>query len=140
MYEPTQIGRTGSVYSIVGQSDHDLMESAMKNPILRVLIGVIVFSLVSGIVVLIIGLMHGWETSQFSDGLFWAGMIMISVGFISLLGYSQRSTDWPPVHSDPTDRAKLWAADISRGKILLAVFGSSGLLLFGLSILILRLF
>jgi hypothetical protein len=116
------------------------MESAMKNAILRILIGAVLFSLISGIVVSIIGLMHGWKTSQFSDGFFWAGVIMIVVGFISLQGYSQRTIDWPPVHLDPADRAKLWAPDAFRGKILMAVFGISGLLLFGLSALVLRLF
>ena len=113
----------------------------MKNTILRILIGTILFSLISGIVVSIIGLMHGWKTStQFSDALFWAGSIMISIGFISLVGYSQRAVDWPPVHSDPADRAKLWAVDIFHGKILMAVFGISGLLLFGVSILVSKLF
>jgi hypothetical protein len=120
--------------------EHNLMESAMKNAILRILIGIILVSFVSGILVLIIGLMNGWKTStQFSDALFWAGAIMISIGFISFVGYSQRAVDWPPVHSDPADRTKLWTADIFHGKILMAVFGISGLLLFGLSILVLRL-
>jgi hypothetical protein len=117
------------------------VESAMKNTILRILIGAILFSLISGIVVSIIGVTYGWKTStQFSDGFFWAGVIMILVGFISLQGYSQRTIDWPPVHLDPAGRAKLWAADIFHGKILMAVFGISGLLLFSLSFLVLRLF
>jgi hypothetical protein len=117
------------------------MESAMKNTILRILIGAILFSLISGIMVSIIGLMRGWKTStQFSDAFFWAGVIMILIGFVSLLGYSQRTIAWPPVRSDPTDRAKLWSADTLHGKILAAVFGISGLLLFGLSILVPRLF
>ena len=43
----------------------------MKDPILRILISAILFSLISGIVVSIIGLMLGWETStQFSDDFF----------------------------------------------------------------------
>jgi len=116
------------------------MECAMKKPILRILIGTILFSLISGIVVSIIGLMHGWRTSQFSDGFFWAGVIMILIGFISLQGYSQRTIEWPPVHGAPADRAKLWAADAFRGKTLMAVFGISGLLLFGLSVLVSKLF
>jgi hypothetical protein len=117
------------------------MESAMRNTILRILIGVILLSLISGIVVSIIGSMRGWKTpTQFSDGFFWGGAIMISIGFISLLGYSQRTIDWPPVHSDPADRARLWAADILHGKILMAVFGISGVLLFGLSFLVSSLF
>jgi hypothetical protein len=119
----------------------DLMESTMKNTILRILIGAILFSLISGIVASIIGVIAGWRTStQFSDGFLWAGVIMILIGFLSFMGYSQRTTDWPPVYSDPADRAKLWAADTFRGKTLMAVFGISGLLLFGLSILVSRLF
>ena len=126
---------------MVSQPESDLMESAMKNTILRILIGAILFSLISGIVVSIIGLMLGWKTStQFSDGFFWAGAIMILLGSISFHGYSQRAPDWPPIHLDLDDRAKLWAADAFRGKILIIVFGFSGLLLFGLSILVSILF
>ena len=113
----------------------------MKNPILRTLIAAVLLSLISGIVVSIIGLMLGWKTSiQFSDGLFWAGVIMIAIGFISSQGYSQRTTDGPPVSLDPADGSNLWAADTFRGKNLLAFFGISGLLLFGLSFLVGRLF
>jgi hypothetical protein len=116
------------------------MESAMKNTILRILIGAILFSLISGIIVSIIGSMQGWKTSaQFSDGFFWAGVVMLAIGFISYRGYSQGNINWPPVHFDPADRARHWAADIFRGKILMAAFGISGLLLFGLSFLALRL-
>jgi len=111
----------------------------MKNAILRILIGTILVALISAIVVSFVGLMRGWETSQYSDGFFWAGAILIVFGFVSLRGYSQRTPDWPPVHVDSAYRAKLWAADAFRGKILTAIFGFSGLLLFGLSILVLRL-
>ena len=56
----------------------------MKNTIRRNLIGAILFSLMAGIVVLIIGLTLGWKTSrQFSDGFFWAGALMIFIGLIS---------------------------------------------------------
>ena len=113
----------------------------MKNTILHVLIGIILLSFISSIVVAIIGLVNGWETStQFSDGVFWAGAIMVSIGFISLLGYGQHTINWPPVHSDPADRAKLWAADTIHGKLLMTVFGISGFLLIGLSMLVAKLF
>ena len=112
----------------------------MKGTILRILIGAILSWLISGIVVSTIGLMRGWRASQFSDGFFWAGVIMILIGFVSLQGYGQRTMEWPPVPLGPADRAKLWAADAFRGKILMAVFGTSGLLLFGVSLLILTLF
>ena len=113
----------------------------MKYTILRILIGAILLSLIAGLVVLIIGLMLGWKTStQFSDGFFWAGAIMILIGFVSFRGYSLHATNWPPIYLDPADRAKLWAADTFHGQILMAVFGISGLLLFCLSILVPRLF
>ncbi len=112
----------------------------MKSTILRILMGAILFSLISGSAVWIIGLVRGWTTgTQFGDGFFWASVIMISMGLISLQGSGQRTIDWPPIHVDPAERAKLWAADIFRGRILTAVFGISGLLLFGLSILVSRL-
>jgi hypothetical protein len=117
------------------------MESAMKNTIPRILISAILCSLISGIVVSIVGLMLGWKTStQFSDGFFWAGVFMIAIGFISFQGYGQRTKSWPLA---PLDRAELynqWAADMLRGKKLIALMGISGLLLFGLSFLVLRLF
>ena len=113
----------------------------MKNTIPRILIGTIVSSLICGSVVSIIGLVLGWKTAtQFSDGLFWVGALMIAFGFISFQGYGQRTINWPPVSLDPAGGAKLWAADAFRGKMLMAIFGISGLLLLGLSILVSRLF
>src|SRR5512136_2434719 len=112
------------------------MESIMKNSILRILIGASLFTLIAGIVVTIIGLTLGWKTSiQFSDGFFWAGALMIFIGLISYQGYSQRPVDGPQVQLEPEERANLRAADTFRGKNLMAVFGISGLLLFGLSFL-----
>jgi hypothetical protein len=125
----------------VPQLEYDVMENIMKNTILRILIGGILVSLVSGIIVLIIGLMRGWKTStQFSDGFFWSGVIMIALGFISFQGYNQRTVNWPPIKIDPADRANLWATDTYRGKIIMAVFGISALLLFGASFLVVQLF
>jgi hypothetical protein len=113
----------------------------MKHTIVRILVGVVLCSLVSSIVLSAIGLMLGWTTStQFSNGLFWAAAVLVLIGFVSLLGYKQRATNLVPIHMDPADRAKLWATDAFRGEIVMAVFGMSGLLLFGLSILVLRLF
>jgi hypothetical protein len=112
----------------------------MKIPILRILTSAILFSLTSGIIVSIIGLMHGWKTStQFSDGFFWAGAIIISLGFVNLLGLlSQRTVSGlkysqSAVHLDIAERSKIWESDILRGYNLLAILGISGLLLFGLA-------
>ena len=112
----------------------------MKSSILRVLIVAFLFSLISSIVVVIIGLKLKWQTStQFSDGFFWAGAIIISIGFVNLLGMSsQRTVSGLPysqsaVHLDATERFNIWSADILRGYNLLAFLLISGLLLFGLS-------
>jgi len=112
----------------------------MKNSILRILIGAFLLSLVSGIVVAIAGIILGWQTStQFSDGFFWAGAIVISIGFVNLMGMlSQRTVSGLPysqsaVHLDVAERFKIWNADILRGYNLLAFLLISGLLLFGLS-------
>jgi hypothetical protein len=123
------------------------MEDAMKNTILRIVISAILFSLISGIIVAIIGLMLGWKTStQFSDGFFWAGAIVIAIAFVNVLGglnqpilpYSQST-----LHLDMDERFKLWVADTLHGYHILAFLGTSGLLLFGmagLAILVGRLF
>ena len=122
-------------------SEHNLIESVMKKTILRILISAILISLISGIAVLIIGLMLGWKTStQFGDSLFWAGVIIILIGGISFQGYRQRTTDRLPLNIDLAKLSKVWAADIFRGKYIMALFGISGLLLFFLSILVSRLF
>jgi hypothetical protein len=122
----------------------------MKNTILRILINAMLFSLLVGIVVAIAGLILGWKTStQFSDGFFWAGAIVIAVGFVNVLGmFSQRTVSGlqysqSAVHLDATERFKIWEADILHGYNLLAFLGTSGLLLFGLAglaILVGRLF
>ncbi len=112
----------------------------MKKMILSILIRAILFSLVSAIVVAIIGWILGWKTSiQFSDGFFWAGAILISIGMVNLLGmFSQRTVSGlqysqSAVHLDATERFNIWEADILHGYNLLAFLGISGLLLFGLA-------
>lgn len=122
----------------------------MKKRLPRILISAILFSLIAAIVVVITGFMLGWNSStQFSDGFFWAGAIVISIGFVNLLGmFSQRTVSGlqfsqSAVHLDASERFKIWQADILRGYNLLAFLGTSGLLLFGLAglaILVGRLF
>lgn len=113
----------------------------MKNMILRILISAILFSFITGIVVAIIGFILRWETAtQFSDGFFLAGGVMLALGFLSYQGYRQRTINRLPLHLDPAKLAHLWATDTLRGKNIMAFFGLSGLLLFGLSFLVSKLF
>jgi len=115
----------------------------MKNLILRILISAILFSLISGIVVSIIGYGLGWKTStQFSDGFFYASAILISIGLVNVMGmFYQRTVtglqySQSAVHLDSSERFKIWDADILHGYNILAFLGISGLLLFGLSVLV----
>jgi hypothetical protein len=116
---------------------------------LRFLIGVILLSFISSIVVLIIGFTRGWNTyTQFSDGFFYAGAILISIGVLSVIGgSSQRPISGPYTQSveplDMAERSKIWAKDMLRSYNVMAFLGLSGLLEFvfsGLAILIGRMF
>jgi hypothetical protein len=121
----------------------------MKNTVRHILIGATLFSLISGIVISIAGLLLKWKTStQFSDGFFWIGAIMLCLGFLSYYGrMNQGGIPGPKgeatVHSDITERNKLWASDLTRGNNIVAFLGISGVLLIGMSglaILVGRLF
>lgn len=122
----------------------------MKNPIRRLLIKAIVFSLVSGGVILIAGLALGWRTyTQFSDGFFWAGAGLISLGLLSIMGEHNQSVmagrqyNQALANLDPAERSRRWAADTAQNYRILTFLGMSGLVLLGLSglaILIGRLF
>ncbi len=112
----------------------------MKKSILRIIISAVLFSLISGIVVVILGLIREWKTStQFSDGFFWVGAIIISIGFINIMGMrSQETVTGSPYNQsvvplDMAEQLKSWEADVLHGNHLLAFLGISGLLLFGLS-------
>ncbi len=112
----------------------------MKNSILRILIRALVLALISAIVVASTGLLRGWTTyTQFSDGFFWAGAILISTGLLNLMGMLSERTvsglqnSQSAVHLDTAERFRIWQADTLRGYHLLALLGATGLLLFVLS-------
>ncbi len=111
----------------------------MKNQILRVLIRAILLSLFAGIVVTIAGFVLEWKTStQFSDGFFLAGGILCVIGFLNFYGMinqdARAGRQYSPVNNlDEDEGYRLWTADTLRGYNLLALLGTSGLLLFGMS-------
>ena len=113
----------------------------MKNLILRILIRSILLSLIAAIVVTMIGLILGWKTStQFSDGYIWAGGIMAVTGFLNVYGIlnqdARAGRQYSPVNNlDAAEGFRLWRADTLRGYNLLAVLGTSALLLFGMAVL-----
>ena len=113
----------------------------MNTKIQHILISAIVLSLTTGVVVTIIGLGRGWTTStQFSNGFFWAGAIMISLGLVSVMGggqsertLSELQNGQSAVHPEDATRFRIWAADILHGNNVLAFLGIAGLLLLGLA-------
>jgi hypothetical protein len=122
----------------------------MKKPIFRILVSAILFSLIGGIIVTIIGLFLKWKTpAEFSNGYFYAGAILIMIGLLFIVGSQNERTvtglqyNWTAVKMDISERYKLWESDLSSGYNKLAFFGISGLLLFGqsaLALLVGRLF
>jgi hypothetical protein len=126
------------------------MENVVKNTIMRILVSAVIFALIVGIVVTIIGLIRAWKTpTQFSDGYFWAGAILISLGVLSVMGgrsyrpTSGLETSESAVPLDMAERSRQLASDITRGYNLLAFLAITGVLLLGMSglaILVGRLF
>ena len=115
------------------------MKNTLKNTFLRVLISAILFSLISGILVSIFGLIAGWKTSiQFSNGFFEAGGVMLAIGFLAGFGMRNQIGNARQPNSQPeansTDEGfGLWVREILRGNNILFFLGISGLLLFGLA-------
>jgi hypothetical protein len=113
----------------------------MKNPILRTLISAILFSLVSCIVISTIGLILRWNSSaQFSDGFFWVGFLLVIIWLVTFQGYSHPTMEWPLVRLTSAGTANLWEVDSFHGNRIMTIFGIAGLLMFGMSILVMMLF
>jgi len=112
----------------------------VNSRIRHILISAIVLSLTIALVVTIIGVGRGWRTpTQFSNGFFWAGAIMISLGLISVMGGQSESMvpglpdSESAANPDGASRFGIWAADLLHGRNALAFLGIAGLLLLGLS-------
>lgn len=110
----------------------------MKNPIRRLLMWALLFSLAVGSVVLIIGLTHGWKTYiQFSDGFFLAGAGLISLGLLSTMGgyYTASGTQYSESMSrlESAERSRRWTEDAVQNHRIFVFLGLSGLVLLGLS-------
>jgi hypothetical protein len=111
----------------------------MTKTILRIILSALIFSLIAGAIVVGIGLYLKWKTPiQFSDGFFWAGAAVLSIGAVVLLGRSNQApsgqmTSQSAVDMGPSDRFKAWQADTMQGYRLVGFIGVTGLLLFGMS-------
>jgi hypothetical protein len=119
------------------------MEDAMLNSYRRILIGAVLLSLISSIVVALVGLISGWKTTtEFSNGFFWAGILLIGIGSVNVMARYYQPTDTrmqhsqSAVHLSADERFKIWQADLTRGHHFMAFMGIAGLLLFGIAELV----
>ena len=79
-------------------------------------------SLGIGSVVLVIGWLSKWASAtQFSDGFFWAGAILITIGSMSVVGGSRMRADGSILYSQSAgdmntfERSKIWVSDTMQG-------------------------
>jgi hypothetical protein len=118
----------------------------MVKTALRFLIVVVVTMLIGTIITSLIGLIARWTTVvQFSNAFFFAGVILIGIGFVNVIGMRYQDTNTTRqtnqvVENNLENQFKLLRADISRGYYKMAFFGTAGLLMFGVSWLVLKVF
>jgi hypothetical protein len=114
----------------------------MINKVLRFILIVFILTVVSGIIVLVIGLINKWQTNaQFSNGYFYGGGVLLVVGLINAMG-ARTDDHVPGLHNSliTTDERqssyRLLREDIAKWNNRMAYLGISGLLLWGIAALI----
>ena len=115
----------------------------MKKTFLRLIISALCLSFIAGLITVGIGALLGWKTStQFSDGLFIAGAIIMLIGAVSFIGRNISRADFLYLYAGSvgeesiTERTRHWVADMTQGYNALILLFLSGGLLIGLSILV----
>ena len=120
------------------------IEAKMKNQVMRFISVILVLTVVSAIVVLIIGLISKWTTAiQFSNGCFYGGGVLIVIGLINAVG--ARTDDRTPGLQDGRlstqereSTYQILREDIAKNNNRMVYLGVSGLLLWGVAALIPR--
>jgi len=115
--------------------------------ILRLLAISFALACVIGLVTLLIGwLLHWNSTTQFSNGFFGAGAILIVFGLLSVFGGFGMRSDFKMLYSQSAgdmntlERSKRWIADMSQGYGLFLFLLLPGIFLIGLAVLVPNIF
>ena len=115
--------------------------------ILRLLAITFVLACVIGLTNAFIGwLLHWNSTTQFSNGFFGAGAILIALGLLSVMGGFGMRSDFKMLYSQSAgdmntlERSKRWIADMTQGYGLFLFLLIPGILLIGVSILVANIF
>jgi len=110
---------------------------------LRLLLSAVLATVIASLVILVIALIYKWDTAtQFSDGFFFAGAILVALGLLSLLGGFAQRADFKIIYSQSAgdaslaERTKQMVNDIRQGQGMLILLVGAGLLLILISILI----
>ncbi len=115
----------------------------MKSPIIRVMVFSLLLTVAVCLVIGLVGLIFRWDNSvDFSNGLFWAGAMLITLGVLSVLGgfgiRSRFDVQYAQSAGDMSlgERTKRWVADMTQGYNMLVLFLISGALTIGISVLV----
>jgi hypothetical protein len=115
--------------------------------ILRLLAITFIIACAIGLVVTSIGWVLHWKsTTQFSNGFFGAGAILIVFGLLSVLGGFGMRSDFKLLYSQSAgdmntlERSKRWMADMTQGYGLFLFLLLPGTFLIGVSILVANIF
>lgn len=114
----------------------------MKNKATRFIIIILAITVVTGIIVLAIGLISKWQTEiQFSNGYFYGGGVLLVIGLVNAMG--ARSDDWVGGMADGRISSQeressyhLISEDIAKANHRMIYMGISGLLLWGVAALV----
>jgi hypothetical protein len=115
--------------------------------ILRFLAIAFVLACLVGLLTGLIGWLLHWDsTTQYSNGFFGAGAILIVIGLLSVMGGFGMRSDFKMLYSQSAgdmntfERSKRWIADITQGYGFFGFLFLSGILLIAVAILIPALF
>jgi hypothetical protein len=99
-------------------------------------------ALLAALIVMVIGLANGWETVDYSNGMFIAGGAAIALGILSSFGGWGNRADFKQMYSQSAgdmslaERSKIWVQDLTRAYNAFLLLSLVGAILILLSILI----
>jgi hypothetical protein len=107
---------------------------------IRIPVTAIIISVLAALVVSIYGWLRGWSATQFSNGMFYVGMIAILIAVIfsfnrksTMPGYYKTKTSSEEIETQ-IDGIRQWIEDMRRGYNAFLLMTLVGVLLIGLSV------
>jgi len=107
---------------------------------IRIPVTAFVISILAALIVSLFGWLSGWDAVQFSNGMFFIGVIAITIAIIfsfnrkSILSEYDKQKSPKAKGEVQSDSIKLWAEDMKRGYNAFLLMTLVGILLIGLSV------